>query len=755
MAMSGQSAAFKSHGYSGDMNNIMEYPAGAGAMLPSALQESYAELRQLSIFHGIPDEVLISAIAAGGITLRGYERDVFVADPHSTGAAAAGQPSRAGASAAPIYFISDGQIGAAVFDGNEFAERRTQQEHYEQLSDEERKDLSRLRPPPLARIARKNLATFMAGDLFNSGALMGAGGDPVAFYTLGPSKVAVIQQGTIAELAVRFPFFEGRFRRAIQSSRARLRNITGVKQEILDFFIRQGISVSGPMVRVRQLDRCIDCKQCEQACEERYGSKRLTLGGYQLGMLDFVYTCRTCVDQRCIDPCEYDSIKYDPARGEVVINEASCTGCTLCAQSCPYHAIEMVDVEDPANPTYREDFKTRLDGQGALHFGAGTARMARPRRIANKCDHCVTYRDQACVSACPTGALVEISAYEVFHERHKSTAQNAKAGYAEEIRPDKNELLPTEPFTKGLGVGNAGLAKVRRGKMFPVVMWGLGLAVFFMAVAEIFLRMFWAKSSLQYFLLMQQPEMLPAMALEKVNFRAGNELALWCGYIGTGLMVISSLYPMARRINVFRFIASNTMWFDFHMMAGTVGPMFIVLHSAFKLDNWVSAAFWSMVIVVVSGIIGRYIYTQVPDLLNGRELEELEHERALARLRETHPATAAAADAMLRGHRQEAEHIARSAGLVRTLVWLIMEDLRRPSRWFSRLGMLKRSGAPSHVVREFRGRIGRMMLADRRRVLVPRAQLLLHSWKKVHVPFTIIMVIISAVHIWVAFEHSM
>jgi hypothetical protein len=48
-----------------------------------------------------------------------------------------------------------------------------------------------------------------------------------------------------------------------------------------------------------------------------------------------------------------------------------------------------------------------------------------------------------------------------------------------------------------------------------------------------------------------------------------------------------------------------------------------------------------------------------------------------------------------------------------------------------------------------------MLLADRRRVIVPRAKLLLHSWKKVHVPFTIIMVIISAVHIWVAFKYSM
>src|SRR5690606_20013958 len=167
---------------------------------------------------------------------------------------------------------------------------------------------------------------------FNAKSLGNIASDqPVAFYAVGPAVVAVIDNGTMASLAGSFPFFEARFRRAVESAHARLANVTGVKQELLDFFVRQGISVAGPTVRVRQLDRCIDCKMCEKACEERYGAKRLTLGGYQLGMLDFVYTCRTCTDQRCVSGCEYDSIKYDGGRGEVIINETTCVGCTMCA----------------------------------------------------------------------------------------------------------------------------------------------------------------------------------------------------------------------------------------------------------------------------------------------------------------------------------------------------------------------------------------------------------------------------------------
>ena len=63
-------------------------------------------------------------------------------------------------------------------------------------------------------------------------------------------------------------------RRAVEVARGRLGGISGVKQEIFDFFVRHGISVADT-IRVRQVDCCIECYECEKACEERYGHKRL------------------------------------------------------------------------------------------------------------------------------------------------------------------------------------------------------------------------------------------------------------------------------------------------------------------------------------------------------------------------------------------------------------------------------------------------------------------------------------------------
>jgi len=713
------------------------------AMLAPALRAGYAQLRQLPLLDGVPNELLVGALASGDLVLRQVERDAIVADA-----------ADANGAAPPVVVLVAGQIAAGVFDAAELAERKAEQAQFEQMTHDERESVSLIKPIPMARLAKKNVALFTDGDLWNSGAVLAARGAPVAFFATAPSTIVTLTQRLVADVAVRFPFFEARFRRAITLSRQRLHGITGVKQEILDFFVRQGISVSGESVRVRQLDRCIDCKQCEIACEERYGARRLTLGGYQLGMLDFVYTCRTCTDQRCIDPCAYDSIKFDPVKKEVVINDATCTGCSACAQSCPYGAIDMIDVED-GSPAFNKDFRARLEKAKALAFGPGTGRVARVRRIANKCDHCGAYGDQACVSACPTGALIEISAYDLFRERSPAIAIAARAGYDAELDPDRREVLPTHPFTEGVDERSGGSAKVRRGRWGPLLLWTVGIVAWLVALAEVLLRLYAPTMSYQYAQLRTSGEFPTAeLALQRVGFRSGNELAIQCGLVGTGLMIIAAIYPMFRRLRAFRWIASNTMWFDFHLMAGTVGPMFVALHSALKLSSWVSLAFWSMVIVALSGFIGRYLYTQVPELSSGRELEQLDHERAFAHHRSRHPVAMSEIDRELWEHGQRAGRVAAHYGLVASLTWLLIEDLRRPGRALARRRRLGRVGVSGKARRDLVRRTGRMLLIQRGAVIAPKANLLLNSWKKVHVPFTVLLAVFSAAHIYISWDRA-
>jgi len=62
-------------------------------------------------------------------------------------------------------------------------------------------------------------------------------------------------------------------------------------------------------------------------------------------------------------------------------------------------------------------------------------------------------------------------------------------------------------------------------------------------------------------------------------------------------------------------------WLEFHIFLCTVGPILVLYHTAFKFGGIVAISFWSMVAVVLSGVIGRFIYVQIPRTIQGNELD--------------------------------------------------------------------------------------------------------------------------------------
>jgi hydrogenase-4 component A len=259
--------------------------------------------------------------------------------------------------------------------------------------------------------------------------------------------------------------------------------VSGVKQELLDFFVRQGISVSGEMVRVRQLGLCIDCKLCEEACEERYGARRLTLGGLPARHarlhLHVPHVHRSAVHRSV--RVRLDQVR--PRQREVVINESTCTGCTACAQACPYGAIDMIEVE-PDAPTFKKDFKARLEKQGALSSAPARRASRAPAGSRTSAITASRYGDQACVSACPTGSLIEINAYDLFRERRPKMAQLAQPASTptDQEGPQGGPAGPA--VHRGRRVRSGGIAKVKRGRYAPLLFWMVGIFAFLVALGE-------------------------------------------------------------------------------------------------------------------------------------------------------------------------------------------------------------------------------------------------------------------------------
>jgi NADPH-dependent 2,4-dienoyl-CoA reductase/sulfur reductase-like enzyme/pSer/pThr/pTyr-binding forkhead associated (FHA) protein/Fe-S-cluster-containing hydrogenase component 2/CRP-like cAMP-binding protein len=184
--------------------------------------------------------------------------------------------------------------------------------------------------------------------------------------------------------------------------------------------------VEGTEVLVIDLDKCIHCSECEEACARRHGHSRMNRKGIVVGNISIATACRQCQDPVCM-LCSRAGIARHP-NGEVYITE-SCIGCGICAERCPYGAISIINIDEdePVSRFSWERFskfftKGVHTGTESYYATHGPLDSCQPRnavdemrkKIAIKCDLCAGYKDQACVEACPTGAAVRIQPTKFF-----------------------------------------------------------------------------------------------------------------------------------------------------------------------------------------------------------------------------------------------------------------------------------------------------------------------------------------------------
>jgi hypothetical protein len=93
------------------------------------------------------------------------------------------------------------------------------------------------------------------------------------------------------------------------------------------------------------------------------------------------------------------------------------------------------------------------------------------------------------------------------------------------------------------------------------------------------------------------------------------------GIAGSLLIIFGvALYMIRKRSRALVRMGLLKYWLEFHIFLCTLGPVLILYHTSFKFGGLVAVSFWSMVAVFLSGIIGRFIYIQIPRTIEGREL---------------------------------------------------------------------------------------------------------------------------------------
>lgn len=104
------------------------------------------------------------------------------------------------------------------------------------------------------------------------------------------------------------------------------------------------------------------------------------------------------------------------------------------------------------------------------------------------------------------------------------------------------------------------------------------------------------------------------------------------GLAGTFFLLSTLAYVARRRIRRLSGLGRMPRWLEVHIFCGVFGPILITLHTSFKFNGLVSVAYWSMVLVVLSGFVGRYLYVRIPKTIRGEELSRAELEQRAAAL---------------------------------------------------------------------------------------------------------------------------
>lgn len=179
--------------------------------------------------------------------------------------------------------------------------------------------------------------------------------------------------------------------RSVRADEVHLPSPGAAPARTLDFLVDERL-VNGTQSMVIDLDRCTRCDDCLRACASTHeGNPRFTREGLLHDQLQFAQACMHCVDPVCMIGCPTGAIHRDEETGVVRINDNTCVGCSSCANSCPYSAIQMVEIREPT---------------GAIVIDEATGQ---PLLRATKCDLCVEQpTGPACQHACPHDALIRL-----------------------------------------------------------------------------------------------------------------------------------------------------------------------------------------------------------------------------------------------------------------------------------------------------------------------------------------------------------
>lgn len=221
------------------------------------------------------------------------------------------------------------------------------------------------------------------------------------------------------------------------------------------------------------------------------------------------------------------------------------------------------------------------------------------------------------------------------------------------------------------------------------------------------------------------------------------------GIVGTLMMIVGvSTYMIRKRYRKLFSFGYLKHWLEFHIFLCTVGPILVLYHTAFKFGGIVSVSFWSMVLVVLSGVVGRFIYVQIPRTIQGKELsiQELnnlkaEESQKVRRVLSEDTMSLSEFEKMASPERYKNFQLGNSIGF-------FIKDYFNIKKVLNQLNQnLMMNLIPKSEREEILKAAKAEILIARRIGLLRTFHKLFHYWHIAHLPFAITMFVIMLIHV--------
>lgn len=250
-----------------------------------------------------------------------------------------------------------------------------------------------------------------------------------------------------------------------------------------------------------------------------------------------------------------------------------------------------------------------------------------------------------------------------------------------------------------------------------------------------------------------------ALSPKHAYLKPSGTIGLRMGMFGVLLFLFIYLYPLRKRWAWLGRQGNSRRWLDFHVLLGLLAPVVVTFHSAFKFSGIAGVAYWIMVIVALSGVVGRYIYAQIPRSLNSAELSFQDAQeqslRMAAQLKNTGILSARDLDGLLRlPDLRRVQSISLIGVLWRMLrfdlgfpfrVWRLRQKMLWSQRkWWSLVGL----GRGENVVLERAISMAReQTLLTKKILFLSKSQRMLYLWHIIHRPFSYSFAVLASIHV--------